>query len=68
MKHFWYYEHSEYGQQIVLHDPPSLLLEIQQQLILCKLWGKKTANTIPTKTCIFTIDIIVTTSKANICP
>jgi len=28
MKHFGYYEHSEYGQQIVLHDSPSFLLEI----------------------------------------
>jgi len=27
---------------------------------------KRNSNTIPPKTCIFTVDIIVTTSKANI--
>jgi hypothetical protein len=34
----------------------------------CANFEKRANNTIPTQTCIFTMDITVTTSKANICP
>jgi hypothetical protein len=68
MIYIGYYEHNQYSTDHALYLS-FMSTENTETANTAKFEKKqKTANnTIPTKTCIYTTDILVTTSKENIC-